>query len=112
MSTENDKNVGDVSEQTEGKKGFKWSTSPNGVFETYSNFTHTSWSLYDVRVQFGQLRPELGDSKAFVVEERAAITVSWAHAKQLLKALGPIIESYEKTNGEILPLKLPPTPNS
>jgi hypothetical protein len=106
LTTENDQLITPDS----GVNKFEWVPSPRGTFETYSNYTHTSWSLFDVRVTFGQIRPEVGDSPRFVVEERAAITVSWAHAKQLLLGLSALIESYEKTNGEIKPLKLTPRP--
>jgi hypothetical protein len=60
------------------KQTLEWVQAATGpVLEVYSNYTHTSWSLYDMRVMFGQIIPELDDSMKFIVEERAAVTVAW-----------------------------------
>lgn len=104
-----------ISEQHEGseQKVAEWVPSPEGVHEIYSNFVHTNWSPFDLRVRFGQLIPKPGsnpDSANFVVEERAAVTVAWPQAKILSDLLQKLVASYEKANGEIKPLKLPERP--
>src|ERR1035437_4431652 len=92
----------------------EWIPSPNGVHEIYTNFLHSNWSLYDVRVRLGQLIPDPKNANAsvskWVVEERAAVTFAWAEAKVLSDLLVKLIAKYEEVNGEIKPLKLPPPP--
>jgi hypothetical protein len=96
------------------KKRPKWVQSPKGIFETYANEVHFMWSLDDVRFRIGQLinsaeTPNPGKGFEAVIEERAAITVSWRVAKSLRDQLSIIIDNYEKTNGQIkIDIKLPP----
>jgi hypothetical protein len=88
-----------------------WVKSPEPQPEIYSNFFHVSWTLFDVRIQLGQLVPsEPGQSKSFVVEEQAAVTVAWPQAKNLRDMLIALVENYENTNGEIKQLKITPAP--
>lgn len=100
----------------ENKQLFKWIPARDGTFhEIYSNFMHASWTLFDVRVRLGQLItiPQVSDDpKDLVVEERGAVTISWPQAKYIAGILAQLVESYEKTNGEIKPLKLPPDPTA
>jgi hypothetical protein len=95
---------------------FKWTKSKEPTPQVYTNYVHTSWTLFDVRLQLGQLVPsEPGVSNAFVVEDQGAVTFAWPAAKNLRDTLINLIDSYEKTNGEIKPLKLtplPPPPNA
>jgi uncharacterized protein DUF3467 len=88
------------------KSNIKWVRPPEGVFEAYSNQTHLSWSLDDIRLRFAQiglsdesLTP--GDAFVSVNIEKAAITLSWRNAKILHDQLAQIIGNYEKENGEI-----------
>jgi hypothetical protein len=91
---------------------FKWAKPTEPKPEIYTNYVHTTWTLYDVRFMLGLLIPtEPGFSLEFEVEQQAAITISWAQAKNLRDFLVRLIESYEKTNGEIKPLKLTPAPD-
>jgi hypothetical protein len=88
-----------------------WITSKEPTPQVYTNFVHTSWTLFDVRFQLGQLVPsEPGASNAFVVEDQGAVTLAWPAAKNLRDTLISLIDSYEKTNGEIKPIKLTPVP--
>ena len=50
--------------------------------------------------------------KEFVAEELGAVTFSWPQAKFMRDMLTRLVASYEETNGEIKPLKLPPDPTS
>jgi hypothetical protein len=89
----------------------KWVPARDGsIHEIYGNFTHVSWTLFDVRIRVGQLVPSEEEPKEFVVEERAAITLAWPQAKFFCNVLSKIVASFEETNGEIKPLKLPPDP--
>jgi len=93
------------------KPKFAWATPKGPQPEIYTNFVHVSWTLFDMRFQLGALVPaELGVSNAFVVEPRGAVTIAWAQAKVLRDILVGMIDSYEKTNGEITPIKLAPAP--
>jgi hypothetical protein len=88
---------------------FEWVKGKEVMPEIYCNYVNASWTLYDVRVVLGQLVPlDNGKNAGFVVEERGAVTVAWPEAKVLRDALIDLVARYEKTNGEIVPLKLPP----
>jgi hypothetical protein len=91
---------------------FEWVKSDSPIPEIYTNFIHASWSLYDVRVLFGQLKPKFGNDPTFVVEERGAVTISWPHFKEVSKLMHQMVESYEAANGEIKPISLPAAPDS
>jgi hypothetical protein len=87
-------------------KPAKWVKSSQGVFETYSNQTHLTWSLDDVKLRFAQLGEANesagpGDALVTVNVHKATITVSWRNAKILHAQLGLIVGNYEKVNGEI-----------
>jgi hypothetical protein len=90
---------------------FTW-RSKEGTPQIYSNYVNVSWTLFDVRFILGQLIPEHPGTKEFVVEERASVTFAWPEAKAVRDMLVTLIEQYEKTNGEIKPPKLPPSPES
>jgi hypothetical protein len=98
----------------ETKRHTKWVSSKSGnAPEIYSNYTHASWTLFDVRLRLGHLVS--GDAsdetaKEFVAEELGAVTFSWPQAKFVRDMLTRLVASYEETNGEIKPLKLPPDP--
>jgi hypothetical protein len=91
---------------------FQWICSKEGVPEVYANVIAASWTLTDVRFRIGQVvpNPNADDPKnPFVTEERAAVTIAWAQAKWLRDNLINLIASYEKVNGEIKPITLPPS---
>jgi hypothetical protein len=46
-----------------------------------------------------------------IVEERAAPTLTWQHAKSVAVLLAKLVADYEKANGEIPTLKLPQESN-
>jgi Protein of unknown function (DUF3467) len=100
----------------EAKRHTRWVLSKNGSSpEIYTNYTQASWTLFDVRVRFGHLVS--GDSsdettKEFVAEEVGAVTFSWPQAKFMRDMLNKLVASYEETNGEIKPIKLPPDPTT
>jgi hypothetical protein len=90
---------------------FKWAEPKEPKPQIYTNFVHTSWTLFDVRFQLGQLIPtEPGINNNFIIEEQGAVTVTWPQAKNLRDFLIGLIENYEKTNGEIKPMKITPAP--
>ena len=94
----------------------RWVPSKNGsIPEIYTNYTHASWTLFDVRFRFGHLvsgDPWDETAKEFVAEEVGAVTFSWPQAKFIRDTLNRLVASYEETNGEIKPLKLPPDPTT
>lgn len=99
--------MGEEKKQPE-KTKFAWVKPEEATPEIYTNYVHASWSLFDVRFQLGQLIPTGTDlTSGFVVEQRGAVTLAWAEAKVLRDMLADMIDRYEKTNGEIKPLKLP-----
>jgi hypothetical protein len=90
--------------KSEPRRQIKWVKSPEGVFETYSNQTHISWSLDDVSLRFAQLG-QIDVTPGLPVEsvnfEKATVTISWRIAKILHLQLTQLINNYEKVNGEI-----------
>jgi hypothetical protein len=83
--------------------------------EVYSNQIALFWSAHDLRILFKQVIVGPADptgsdgqpgewssqlTKA-LAEDRAAVTISWLHAKGLAQMLAEAVRSYEKVNGEI-----------
>jgi hypothetical protein len=97
----------ETDEQNDSEKR-EWVKNPNGLPEIYGNYLHTNWSLFDTRILIGHLKPYLGDSTKFVIEEQGAINLSWAQTKNLARLLGGMVRAYESVNGEIPQLKLAP----
>jgi hypothetical protein len=90
---------------------FVWSKPKEPKPQIYTNYVHLSWSLFDVRFLLGQLVPsDPGLNTSFVVEEQGSVVLAWPEAKLLRDMLIGLVDSYEKTNGEIKPLQLPPVP--
>ena len=86
------------------------------IHETYSNHVASVWRADDIRLVFGQYVPAKGDPFApkgpaqgvlqpqevrNSVEQRVAVTMSWAHAKLIHELLGAGIRRFEELNGEI-----------
>jgi Protein of unknown function (DUF3467) len=107
MATDDKKKEGSGSSEL---KNFEWIPAKVPIPEIYSNYVHFSWSLHDVRLLFGQLKPEFGNSQNFVVEERGAVNLSWGQAKRLSNMLTGLIDKYEEANGEITQVKLADRP--
>ena len=90
---------------------YKWVPPKSGVLpEIYVNYSHTSWTLSDVRLLLGQLIPS--EDGVFVIEQRGAVTFTWDQAKHLRDQLVDLVASYESVNGEIPQIKLPAAPTS
>jgi hypothetical protein len=86
-----------------------------GVFAAYSNVVNLDWTLDDIRLRFAELIQVPSDEdptwkgQRNVLMERAAITLSWRQAKNLVMLLGRIVLNYETINGELIQPKLPPS---
>ncbi len=84
-----------------------WFRNPDGMFEGYSNYLHINWTLYDLRIRFGNVIPspdsQPADSK-WIISEDAAVSVPWGQAKVLRDMLIEAVQRYESVNGE---LKIP-----
>ena len=91
------------------------STERQQPSDVYSNQIALFWSAHDLRILFSQVivgpadpmgpngRPgEWSNQKTeALAENRAAVTISWLHAKSLAQMLTDAVRSYEKVNGEI-----------
>jgi|SRR6266446_3506323 len=89
---------------------FSWIEPEDGICDVYSNFVHLNWTLYDVRIRFGQIvaHPEQPPEKAvWAINEWAAVTIPWGQAKALRDMLNETIQKYEAINGEITVPTLP-----
>lgn len=104
MTTEDQKPQGETA------PSFPWIEPEEGICEAYSNFVHLNWTLYDVRIRFGQIvpNPEQPPEKAFwAIAEWAAVTIPYGQAKALRDMLDEVIRKYEALNGEINVPQLP-----
>jgi hypothetical protein len=91
-------------------KSFEWTDSSGSIPEIYTNYVHLSWTLDDVRILFGILKPKGGGNKEFSSEARGAVTMSWRQAKALSEMLANVVNKYEEKNGAISPAKLADRP--
>jgi hypothetical protein len=88
----------------------------DGVFMDYANTVNLDWTLYDVRIRFGELMQVLNEDNPSwvnqhgVVLEKAAIRIPWHQAKNLCLLLSGVIRNYEEINGELKQIKLPAAP--
>jgi len=74
----------------------------SGLFTTYANHVQLGFTLFDVRLLFGEI---VGlEANKITVEQRAHVTLSWLQAKLLLVILHKALADHESRNGEI---KLP-----
>jgi hypothetical protein len=83
---------------------------PGGTQYFHTDYVLVHWSLFDVKVRFGELVKYIATTNSSTVWERAVVTMSWGEAKFLASVLRDAISRYESVNGEIktLPgLKLP-----
>jgi hypothetical protein len=90
--------------------------SEDGVFSAYANVVNLDWTLYDVRIRFGELMQVPNDdnptwkNQHAIVLERAAIRLPWHQAKNLRDVLDGVLRNYEEINGKLAPIKLPNAP--
>ena|ERR1700688_5158795 len=95
---------------SETPKPFAWIEPDDGVCDVYSNFLHLNWTLYDVRIRFGQIIPnpeQPPEIAVWAITEWAAVTIPWGQAKALRDMLNDTIRKYEAANGEITVPTLP-----
>lgn len=72
----------------------------------YCNVAAVGESFYDLTITFGTVNP--GEEKEEpTVEEHTSVTMSWEHAKALLKILSERIDKYESSSGAIRQHKTP-----
>ena len=87
-----------------------------GVFSAYSNLINLDWTLFDLRIRFGELMQVPNDedptwkNQHGIVLERVAVRIPWQQAKYLRDMLDGIIRNYETINGELKQVKLPAAP--
>ena len=74
----------------------------------YINAIHATWTASDVRFRVGKIVPQ-GEQMpfTFAIQEEAAMTIAWSQMKSLRDIITNLIETYEKTNGEIKTPSLP-----
>jgi len=85
--------------QTEPKVEFVVPDPEGGIFTTYANNVQLGFTLFDVRMVFGEIVEAHPDK--IVVEQRAQVTISYLQAKMLLFMLGKAIADQETRVGEI-----------
>ena len=89
---------------------FTWITPDEGICDVYSNFLHINWTLFDIRIRFGQIvaHPEQQPEAAvWAINEWAAVTMPWGQAKALRDMLVDAVSKYEAANGELAVPNLP-----
>ena len=91
-----------MEEETKSQIAMKWVRAKTGSSpEIYANVAHPSWTIYDVRLQFGRVIMAEESPNDLVVENAGAVTLSWNHAKVLRDRLTVLISLYETINGEL-----------
>jgi hypothetical protein len=89
---------------------FPWVAPDDGICDVYSNFLHLHWTLFDVRIRFGQIVPNPEQppiTAGWTINEWAAVTIPWGQAKALQEMLHEAVKKYEAVNGEITIPTLP-----
>jgi len=88
----------------------------DGAFLAYANVVNADWTLYDIRLHFGELMQVPADdlpswkNRQGIILERVAVTIPWHQAKMLRDLLDGVIRNYEAINGELKQIKLPAAP--
>jgi hypothetical protein len=70
-----------------------------GIFTTYANNLQVGFTLFDIRMVFGEVVDAQPDK--IVVEQRAQVTISYLQAKMLVMILAKAIAAQEARVGEI-----------
>ena len=84
-----------------------------GVFSVFSNLVNLDWTLYDIRLRFGELLQvpnednPTWENQHGILLEKAAIRLPWHQAKLLRNMLDHVLRNYEEANGELKPITLP-----
>ena len=71
-----------------------------GFTHFYTNNIGLAVNFYDIAFLFGQLALD-EDAKSMLMEDQAMVTMSYEHAKALVKGLQEALENYEKLHGPI-----------
>jgi hypothetical protein len=92
-----------MADQIKSRLAMKWVRPKSGSAppEIYANCTHTTWTTFDLRLQFGCVVLSEESPDDLVVENVGALTLSWHHVKALRDKLSQLIAIYEKVNGEL-----------
>ena len=72
--------------------------SPHFI-SAYTNHTEGSPGFYELGLTFCQIAPDL--ERKPVVEQHAALTMTWEHALRVRDLLDRLIKGYEKEHGAI-----------
>lgn len=74
-----------------------------GIHQVYANHVTIDWTAYDIRLRVGEVSiPGTPDNPgALRLEQRAAVSLTWAKAKNLRDDLTDVILKFEELNGEI-----------
>ena len=71
----------------------------HGLFTTYANNVQLGYTVYDLRLIFGEL-VEMTAEKV-TIEQRVQVTISWLQAKVLSELLSRSIAECEEQNGGV-----------
>jgi hypothetical protein len=90
--------------QTDASEGVVRQKADN-FLSRYANYSYLETSLWDLKIQFGQVDPSLGNT----VPIDTAVTLPWPQAKVLAYFLSVHLAAYEALNGRIkIPLGIIP----
>ena len=83
---------------------------PGGTQYFHTDYVTVHWSLFDLKVRFGELVKHVAETKDSILWDRAVVTMSWGQAKVFATTMQDAVDRYEKANGPIKSLselKLP-----
>ena len=76
-------------------------TPEDSTYYTYANQVQLTWTAFDIQIHFAELAKITPEPRKYIVEERIAVTMAWAEAKQLMLFIQQAISQYEALNGEL-----------
>jgi hypothetical protein len=66
--------------------------------EAYSNNVNGAAGFHELRLIFGQIVTDLDKPR---IEDRAAVTMTWEHARDLRDLLDRLVKRYEEEHGPL-----------
>jgi hypothetical protein len=74
---------------------------PSGTQYFHTDYATIHWSVFDLKIRFGELVKFDAATNTSTVWEKAVASMAWGHAKVLAGQLADAVSRYEKANGPI-----------
>ncbi len=67
----------------------------------YVNNARISTSVWDMRIEMGQIKGIDPQTRKITVNPNVTILMTWTHARQMLRIMEKMVKQYEDTFGEL-----------